>query len=480
MPKSLSQVTEKPGRKILRASKMLCIMLIGVFGVSACTTAPDGTEPQVQERTTPENLPVISGPRTASGPSADQAARAQIPLSSALPQGTFGEDDTTIIQGIDDGKTRVALLLPLSGPNGAVGKAMLNAAQLALFDFAGDDFQLLTHDTRGTPEGAVDAVKLALGDGAKMIVGPLLASSVRAATPLATANNVPLVAFSSDRTVATPNVFTMGFLPGDQIKRVVRFARSRGLGRFAALAPQNAYGQAVIAAYRTAVLETGGELVDVRFYNPAAAVYDDIVKSLADYENRRAALLAQREELEKRSDEVSKRALKRLERLQTIGDLPFDTLLVADGGARLQAVSALLPFYDIDPAKIRVLGTGQWDVDGIGAEPALVGAWYAAPDPKARTDFETQYEAVYGSAPPRIATLAYDAVALSSVLGAANPGGAIAPSILANPSGFSGRDGVFRFLPSGLSERGLAVLQVQQRQNRVIDPAPRSFEALAN
>ena len=83
--------------------------------------------------------------------------------------------------------------------------------------------------------------------------------------------------------------------------------------------------------------------------------------------------------MEGKEDELSKKALERLELYETLGDLPYEALLIADGGDRLLQVAALLPFYDIDPQKIQILGTGQWDVAGIGAEPALLGAWFAAP-----------------------------------------------------------------------------------------------------
>ena len=405
------------------------------------------------------------------------------PPALAVPgdaQGQQPGDQTTVVTAPEDGSVRVALLLPLTGPNAGVGQAMLNAAQMALFAFAGDNFKLLTHDTRGTPEGAAEAAQLAVGEGAKLILGPLFGTSVTGAAPVARKAGVPVIAFSSDRAVVGNGVYTMGFLPSPQIERVVSFARGRGVARFAALAPDNPYGRTVIEAFRGAVARAGGHLARVQFYNPDAEDYSALVRNLADYEHRRASLLAQRKELEGKQDEVSKRALARLENLQTLGDLPYDALLVADGGKRLQAIAALLPFYDIDPNKVRMLGTGQWDEPGIGAEPALVGGWYAAPPPAARAQFEKEYAEIYGKAPPRLATIAYDAAALAAVLAQGAGPDRFAPKLIANPNGFAGRDGIFRFLSDGTAQRGLAVLQVRQRDATVIDKAPATFQAATN
>jgi len=375
---------------------------------------------------------------------------------------------------------RVALLLPLSGPNAGLGQAMLNAAQLAMFNFADKRFELLVHDTKGSAQGASDAASAAIGDGASIILGPLLAASVRAVGPQARAANVPVIAFSSDRSVTGDGTYTMGFLPGAEIRRIVAYARSKGVKRFAALAPDNVYGETVISAFEAAVAQNGGTIARVQFYDPGATDFTAAVRVLADYDARRQVLLEQRKELEGRDDEVSRRALKRMERLQTIGDLPFDALLLADGGKRLLSIAALLPFYDIDPGKIRMLGTGQWDVPGLGSEPALIGGWFAAPSPTARADFISDYTETYGAVPPRLATLAYDATALAAVQARGKSGPDFSAQAITVPSGFWGRDGIFRFLPGGIAERGLAVMRVGRRDSEILSRAPETFQAQVN
>jgi len=441
--------------------------------VTAAGAPSEGLAPQAAlepEQQWPSFTPYLTRPpmtETLGETGADMAALTTGPRS-------------TVPAPASEDTVRVALLLPLSGPNAGLGEAMLNAAQLAMFNFADNRFELLTHDTKGTPRGAADAAQLAIGDGARMILGPLLAASTRAVSTLARAANVPVVTFSSDRSVAGGGTYTMGFLPSAEIRRIVAFARAKGVRRFAALAPDNIYGETVIRAFEAAVAAHGGSVSRVQFYDPHATDFSEPVRALADYGARRQALLDQRKELESREDEVSKRALKRLERLQTIGELPFDALLLADGGKRLLSIAALLPFYDIDPAKVRMLGTGQWDTTGLGAEPALIGGWFAAPSPTARTDFASAFKRTYGRTPPRLATLAYDATALAAVLARSEKGPDFSATAITVPSGFWGRDGIFRFLPGGVAERGLAVMKVGRRGPEIISRAPETFQAAVN
>jgi len=393
-----------------------------------------------------------------------------------------GTDNTT---GTDPGpapppiadSVRVALLLPLSETNASLGEAMLNAAQLALFDLADDRFELLPYDTQGAPAAAADAAALAIADGASVILGPLLSTSVSAVAPAGRAANVPVVAFSSDQSVAGNGVYIMGFVPEAEVDRVVRYARARGVVRFAALVPDNVYGRTVVDALRASVVSSAGVVAQVRYYDPWTEDFASVVRLFANYEDRRQNLIAQRAALEARGDEVARRALARLEALETLGGLPFEALLLADGGERLQAIAAHLPFYDIDPARVRMLGTGQWDEPGLGAEPALIGGWFAAPPPAERAAFVREYARAYGEAPPRLATLAYDATALAAVLARGADGADFSDDAIANPSGFAGRDGIFRFRPDGVAERGLAVLRVTRGSADVISEAPRTFEA---
>lgn len=379
-----------------------------------------------------------------------------------------------------EGSVRVALLLPLSGPNAVLGRAMLNAAQLAVFDWADERFELVVHDTGVTAESAQRAAQNAVSDGAGLILGPLLAGSVRAVAPIARPAGVPVVAFSSDRTVAAPGVYLMGFLPEAEVRRVVGYARGRGVTRFAALVPDNDYGAAVVGALRQVAGAAGATVGRVQYYNPAASDFAPVVRQLADYDSRRQALLEQKKALQGRDDEVSRRALERLERHHTLGEVPFDALLVPDGGQRLQALAALLPFYDIDPAKVRMLGTGRWDEPGLGAEPALVGGWFAAPSPESRAVFEKRYRDVFKTKAPRLATLAYDAAALAAVLGKAESGDKFSIAALTQPGGFWGSDGIFRLRADGTAERGLAVLQVLPQGTRVVSKPPEAFGPATN
>lgn len=367
------------------------------------------------------------------GPEPPQVQAQQAPIT-AEPLEPIAPVDRTV---------KVALLVPLTGNAAELGQGMLEAAQMALFDLGDDSFQLIPRDTKGTPGGASEAARDAIAEGAQLILGPLYSSSVGAVRPAVQGAGLGMISFSNNMSQAGSGAWTIGFSPDNQVRRVVSYARSQGIGRIGSLAPRDAYGDAVSTALNAAALDFGARVVRTERYDPAATDLSPAVQSLASG-----------------------------------GPGSFDAILLAEGGPKLRSVASLLPAFQIDPAQVRLLGTGMWDDPTLGSEPALVGGWYAAPDPAARRDFEQRFEAIYGRRPPRLATLAYDAAALAAVL-ARNGGPAPFDTLaLTNPNGFAGVDGIFRLRPDGLVDRGLAVMEVTPNGNRVIDPAPSSFQAL--
>ena len=418
--------------------------------------------------------------RPAAAPEGEDETLAALPAdeSAAAPapgEPATDEDDTATVPEATPPTARVGLLLPLSGRYASEGRTLLRAAQLALFDTADERFLLLPRDTEGTAKGAERAALALLEDGVDLILGPLFAEGVGAVASHARAQNVTVVAFSTDRAAASEGVYLLGHTPRVQIRRVFDHAAANGHQEIALLVPDTRYGAAVLVEAWAAAAATGLSLTRARTYAPDASDAAEVVRELAEYDRRAQALKDERAALARQNDAAARRRLKRLATLDTLGALPFDAVLLADGGARLRQVAPLLPYYDIDPAKIRVLGTGLWEDPAALGEAALLGGWFAGPDPAARRNFEDRYSRVFGEPPGAIATIAYDATALAAAL--ARAGASFEPEAIGDRGGFLGADGLFRFDDEGIAERGLAIFEVAGGgKTRIVSPAPARFD----
>lgn len=364
---------------------------------------------------------------------------------------------------------RVALLLPLghrSPQARAVAASMRDAAELAVFRSGRSDILLLTKDTHGTARGAERAAQQAINEGAEIILGPLFADNVEAVTSVARRAGISIVAFSSDSQVADQGVYLLGFTPEQEVIRVTEFALSQGYFQFAAMVPMGDYGSRVDYTFANTVSRYGGIVVQTVPYDRQAEDFRAEAGALAVTYG-----VHDLDREDKFGEELGAEAL-------VPKDPGFTAVLLPEGGTTLRLLAPSLPYNDIDNREVRFLGTGLWDDSRLWREPALNEGWFAAPDPEMRNRFNTAYETVYSESPHRLASLAYDAVTLAASLADAPPGQRYTQSRLTNPSGFAGVDGIFRFLPSGGTERGLAVLEVDNGEVIVASPAPIRFDAV--
>ena len=327
----------------------------------------------------------------------------------------------------------VAVIVPLTGPDGPVGTSISNAAKLALLDTGEQSIRITVYDSAAAG-GAAAAAQRAIAAGNRLILGPLLAEDVRAAAPVARQAGVPIIAYSNDEGVAGNGVFIMGFTPDQSIGRVVSFARSRGMNSFGALVPTGLYGQRSGQAFLSAVQKSGGRLI-----------------SMESYDRSQASLTA---------------AARRLN-----GKGAMDAILIGDA-SRMAAVAG--PILKTGP---RRLGTELWGTDRtINKSTALRGAWFAAA-PDAQFDkLVVRYRARYGKTPYRLASLGYDSVLLAVRIARNWPiGGQFPAKALVDKDGFAGVDGNFRFGRDGIAERLLEVREVTQAGATSVSPAGTGF-----
>jgi branched-chain amino acid transport system substrate-binding protein len=331
-------------------------------------------------------------------------------------------------------QVKIAILVPLSGKSQAMGQALSNAAKMAADEFGGRQVILLQKDSGETEASAAAATETALREGAGLIVGPLFSRQVSAVAARAGDADIPLLALSNDRDVASSRVFAMGFAPEAQIDRIISYAASRNLRRIAALIPSTPYGTMARSAFDEAASSAGLQIVAVETYVPT-------MKGMTAAAEKIAGLTK---------------------------TMPIDALFLPEGGERLRTLAVLLTYHKLDTKNVRLLGTGLWDEENIGrGENALWGGWYAAPDSRGRLAFEDRYQTAFGTSPPRLASLAYDAVALAISLN--RKGETLTSANLTSRPAYKGLDGLFRLRQDGIVDRQLAIYEIDRGGVKWVD-----------
>ena len=350
-------------------------------------------------------------------------------------------------QAIDpDVPVQVALLVPGGSGVGSdqfLANNLENAARLSIADLQGVSVDLRVYNTGSDPAQAASVATAAVDDGAKIILGPLFAEAANAAGVAVAGRNVNVLAFSNNTSIAGGNVFVLGATFENTANRLVQYAAQQGITRFAVVHGDDVAGQAGRDAITSAVRSNGAQVAGVAGYPLTQQGILSNTRSIASTINSSGA------------------------------DAVF---LTAGVNADLPIIATALPEAGVDPQSTRYIGLTRWNaVPQAMALPGLQGGLFALPDRALTANFEARYAAAYGEPPHPLAGLAYDGIAAIGALAASGNPNALTKAALTTPQGFQGTTGIFRLLPDGRNQRGLAIAEVRDNQVAILQAAPRSF-----
>ncbi|WP_322890216.1 MULTISPECIES: penicillin-binding protein activator [unclassified Yoonia] len=383
-----------------------------------------------------------------------QACKPVARLFALLSLAWLAACETTLQEGTDVGPTvdpsqpvQVALLVPggtSAGSDAFLAQNFENAARMAIADLNGAQIDLRVYNTGSDPAQAATVARMAVDDGAQIILGPLFAEAANAAGVAVAGSNVNVLAFSNNTSIAGGNVFILGQTFDNTARRLVQYASRQGVNRFMIAHGQDIGGEMGRDAIARAVSQNGSQVV-----------------ATESYPLSQAGIFSSTRRLVGAADSNGAQAI-------------FTT---AGANADLPIIATGLPEAGLDIAETRLVGLTRWDtVPQLFSLPGVQGGLFAMPDQGPATLFQNRYAATYGSQPHPLAGLAYDGIAAIGALMATGDG-ALTRSALTTPQGFRGTSGVFRLLPNGQNERGLAVATIQQNQVVILEQAPRTFGA---
>lgn len=342
----------------------------------------------------------------------------------------------------------VALLVPRSSAqagDGVLAQSLENAARLAISDLQGVTIDLKVYDTAGNAATAAAIAKQAVDDGARIILGPVYAESANAVGVSVANRNINVLAFSNNPSIAGGNVFILGPTFDNTAQRLTNYAAVQGKGNMLVVHGNDLSGQ------------TGRDAIQ-----RAAAGNGSTVAGVVPYDLSQQAVINAIPQI--RSAVSSTGANSLFMTANTAGALPLLTQLLPEAG--------------VSQTDTQFIGLTRWDIPPQTLElPGVQGGWFALPDPGKSGQFQSRYQGAYGTSPHPIGGLAYDGIAAIGALVGAGKSDALTGAALTQSAGFQGIGGIFRFLPNGTNQRGLAIATVQDRQLVVIDPAPASFAA---
>ena len=401
-------------------------------------------------RSRPEPAPeprIPVGPDPSLASDALEAAFAMLARREhGLPEGTFMLPPKT------PGVTRIALLVPVTGPNAALGIELQHGAELALFYVRNPKIELLVFDTYG--DGAAAAAGQAVVAKADIIVGPLFSDAVVTARDIARQANIPMLALSNNMEVAASGSWLLGYVPEQQVDLLLDYALTTGRGRIGIIAEDSPFGQVLARRAIDRLARSGRRAEDSLTLSASMLADEDQLKSAV---RTFAGYKPPSED----------------EEAPAFADLPpprFDALLFAGSANFALRTAPVLAYYDADPERVLYLGNAQWNQRQILTEPSLQGSVFTSRPTGRDETFTTLWSAAWSSRPGDLARLSFDATAMAAVL--AGKKRQLWKTALESESGFSGFSGPYRLLPGGGNRRSFELRQINGGVSVILQAAP--------
>ena len=338
---------------------------------------------------------------------------------------------------------QVALLIPKSYEKTAsIAESLEQAAQMAIADLGDIRIDLRVFDTGGNPEQAALVARQAVQEGAKIILGPLLAENAKAVGAAVADSGVNVLSFSNNASIAGNNVFVLGPTFNNTANRLVSYAASQGKTKAVIVHPRTLEGELGKAALENATQSSTLEIVAIEAFEfSQKGVIDSVAK-------------------------IKAKMLK----------TEADTLFLAANAARaLPLLVQLLPEAGINPKEVQYIGLSLDIPRQIIELPGFQNSWIASPNRQVSANFSSRFTEGFGSPPHQLAGLAYDGLAAIGALMKTGQKNAVTKTALTQASGFQGVSGAFRLLADGTNERALAIAKIERKKVVLIDAAPVSF-----
>ena len=314
--------------------------------------------------------------------------------------------NSNLVADEKDGKLRVGLLAPFSGKYKNLGESLLLSTQLALDEIGNKNIIIIPRDSGSDNKEKLNlAVKEITSQGAKVIIGPVTSSLF---SELKKYNDTIFISLSNKETVISNNLISIGISLDSQLKAIEKLLIKEKKNKTIILYPKNEYEEFIDKKIRLLKLKN----YKIFKYNSDPRVLTGEIEKLTNYDQRKKNLEIRKKILEKIDDDKSRKELKILERLFTLGAVDFDSVVVIDFGNSLKSVLSSLIYADVEESAVLISTVNQWFDESVFRENSVKNLYFPSVDMKQFKKYNQNYFKSFGIKPDEITILAYDALGL--------------------------------------------------------------------
>jgi len=332
-------------------------------------------------------------------------------------------------------KIKIGLLVPLTGKNSEIGRSIINSTRLAINKINNTSIEIIPKDTGSDPNITLKSAKELSDLGIKIIIGPVFNDNLEYLDEL---KELTFLSLTNKDSKESKNIINSGINATSQIKAIKKFIELNKIKKTIFLTPDVDYKNEIEKAISSSKIK----IIKNYIYNAEPTKLTKQIEKITNYKKRKQNLEDEIARLEKSNENNKERLIERLEKQDTLGDVKFDSLIIADFDESLKSVTTSLLYTDISPKKKYFITLNQWFDESLLNETSSQPLYFPSINKKNYENFSSEYFKKFNHYPNQLSFLSFDLVGLVYYLILQNDY-VVDDKIFAKKTLFKGKIGIF-------------------------------------
>tara|TARA_A100001015_G_scaffold251791_1_gene291009 strand:- start:1140 stop:2294 length:1155 start_codon:yes stop_codon:yes gene_type:complete len=340
---------------------------------------------------------------------------------------------------------KIGLLIPMTGKNQKLGDLIIKAVRLAVNDIDNGKIEIIPKDTASNPETTLKSANDLKEKGIKIIIGPIFFNSLR---DLGKVEDVIFLSLTNKTINLPKNVISSGINSTSQINTIKKFTTLNSINKSLFLIPKIDYEKEIKKSLKLSKFKSS----KIFSYDTEPTELTKQIENVTNYKIRKQNLTDEINRLEKSDDPNKEKKIKNLEKRYTIGNVKYDSFIIADFDESLKSVATSLLYTDISPKKKYFVTLNQWFDESIIREESLQPIYYPSIDKENFDKFRERFLSKYNFLPNHLSILSYDLIGLVYYLSTSNDFSNL-NNLFKKESIFKGKIGIFDIRNNEINHR---------------------------
>ena len=302
-------------------------------------------------------------------------------------------------------KIQIGLLVPLTGKNSEIGRSIINSTLLAINKINNVTIEIIPKDTGSDPNITLKSAKELSELGVKIIIGPVFNYDLEYLDEL---KDVTFLSLTNKSGNKSKNIVNAGINATSQINAIKKFIELNKIKKTIFLIPDVDYKNEIEKAISNSKIK----IVKNYIYNTDPTELTNQIERITSYKIRKQNLEDEIIRLEKSDENNKERLIERLKKKDTLGNVEFDSLIIADFDESLKSVTTSLLYTDISPKEKYFITLNQWFDESLLSETSAQPLYFPSINKKNYEEFSSEYFKKFHHYPNQLSFLSFDLIGL--------------------------------------------------------------------